>query len=101
MTKEPFTPYVMIVSEYKFFKCTLPVDIYEQMKKLDVREFIDRFLAPAIIHGMQDMQNVVQLDDAPRTRPEPSDILCSRSGCTRAASFIVEREAYCVEHRPS
>ena len=56
--KEPFIPYVMIVTEHKFFKCTLPLDVYEQMAKLPTKDFIDRFLAPAIIHGMQEMQDV-------------------------------------------
>jgi len=56
--KEPFIPYVMIVTEHKFFKVTLPPDVYEQMGKLDVKDFIEQFLAPAIIHGMQSMQDV-------------------------------------------
>jgi hypothetical protein len=59
--EEPFIPYVMIVTQHKFFKCTLPPDVYEQMAKLPTKDFIDRFLAPAIVHGMQSMQDVPQL----------------------------------------
>ncbi len=37
--------------------------------------------------------------DSVHIRPAPSDIKCNVLGCTRLASFIIKRVAYCEEHK--
>jgi len=38
--------------------------------------------------------------DSVHVRPAPADVKCSVALCTKLASFIVRRVAYCAEHRP-
>lgn len=50
-------------------------------------------------HWLEFWRNAEAPDASRLGRPEAANITCSVKSCKKLASFIVEREAFCVDHR--